>query len=154
IRWIEDRLGWFGKITMGLIGIAWSVASVFAIPVIVRHDEKNPFTVLRASALTLKATWGESLVGFVGMQAVGLAFMFFVIVFGVIEAVTIAVLQQVPLAVAMGGLFVVAMMLYGFVMGLASHVYRCALYVFASEGVVPQPYTRAMMDTGWKIKKV
>jgi hypothetical protein len=31
IREIEGRLGFFGRIVMGLIGLAWSVACVFVI---------------------------------------------------------------------------------------------------------------------------
>ena len=37
-----------------------------------------------------------------------------------------------------------------FVIYMATHVYRCALYVYASEGVVPGPYTAEMMNAGWK----
>jgi hypothetical protein len=35
----------------------------------------------------------------------------------------------------------------------ATGVYRCALYVFASEGVVPEPYTSEMMNAGWTVKR-
>jgi hypothetical protein len=34
----------------------------------------------------------------------------------------------------------------------ATDVYRCA-YVFASEGVVPEPYTSEMMNAGWTVKR-
>ncbi|MBI5691943.1 MAG: hypothetical protein HZC55_17820 [Verrucomicrobia bacterium] len=153
IRAIEERLGWLGKIVMGLIGTAWSVAAVFAIPVIVRHEERNPFAVLRASALTLKQTWGESLVGFLGVQALGLVVLFASLAFALTEVILIVALHRVWLGVALAVLFVLALVLYGFVLSLATHVYRCALYVFASEGVVPQPYSREMMDAGWKIRK-
>lgn len=36
---------------------------------------------------------------------------------------------------------------------VCSHGFRCALYVYASEGVVPAPYTVEMMDTAWKVRK-
>ena len=45
-----------------------SVAAVFAIPVIIRREDSNPLAVLRDSAGILKRTWGESLVGFVGLK--------------------------------------------------------------------------------------
>jgi uncharacterized membrane protein YeaQ/YmgE (transglycosylase-associated protein family) len=68
IRNLEQRFGWIGKIVMSLVGAVWSVSSVFAIPVIVREGEINPMEVLRRSAATLKKTWGESLLGYVGLS--------------------------------------------------------------------------------------
>lgn len=153
IRAIEERLGWLGKIMMGLVGTVWSVAAVFAIPVIIRRPDTNPLAVLRDSAATLKKTWGESLVGFVGLQLGGAAIMFLTIIFVVVEVLAFAVLQQVWIMIAGGVLWLAAVLAISFFLGIATHVYRCALYVYASEGVVPQSYTREMMDAGWKVKK-
>jgi hypothetical protein len=36
---------------------------------------------------------------------------------------------------------------------VAGHIYRGALYVYATEGVVPAPYTAELMDAAWKVKK-
>jgi hypothetical protein len=69
IKMLEQRSGLIGKITMKLIGLAWSVAAVFAIPVIITEETTaNPFTVLQNSAVAIKKTWGETLIGFVGLQ--------------------------------------------------------------------------------------
>src|SRR5262249_55174587 len=61
IKAIEERMEIVGQIIGKLLGLAWSVAAVFAIPVIVRKEgNANPFTVLRDSADVLKRTWGEA----------------------------------------------------------------------------------------------
>ncbi len=153
IRWIEDRLGFVGKFVMSLVGAAWSVASVFAIPVIIRREDSNPLAVLRDSASTLKKTWGESLAGYIGIQLGGLAFLAFVafsavvgIGFGVLLGWVEVLYIVIPLA-----LF--ALVAFGVVLGVAGDVYRCALYVYATEGVVPGPYTPELMNAGWKVKK-
>src|SRR6266550_5736106 len=62
IKAIEERLALAGRIIGRLIGIAWSVAAVFAIPVIVRQETANPVAVLRNSAQMLRRTWGEALI--------------------------------------------------------------------------------------------
>jgi hypothetical protein len=31
-------------------------------------------------------------------------------------------------------------------------VFRCALYIYATEGVIPDPFDRQDMDAVWKIK--
>jgi hypothetical protein len=39
-----------------------------------------------------------------------------------------------------------------YLQNIASQVYRCALFIYASEGVVPGPYDQDMMDLAWKVK--
>src|SRR5579872_1060495 len=34
LRMLQDNLGWLGKLLIGLVGFAWSVATFFAVPVI------------------------------------------------------------------------------------------------------------------------
>jgi hypothetical protein len=153
IRAIEERLGWLGKIVMGLLGTAWSVAAVFAIPVIVRRPQSNPLAVLRDSAAMLKRTWGEALVGFVGLQLAGLILVGGAII-AVIALVFMALLLHLgwfPLVLlTMGAVGIVGVSL---ILSAATDIYRCALYVYASEGVVPEPYTAELMNAGWKVKK-
>lgn len=153
IRTIEEKLGWVGKWVMGLLGTAWSVAAVFAIPVIVRRSESNPLVVLRDSAATLKRTWGESVAGYVGIQiAGGLAVL--ALTFGAVVALMGAMkLHSGRLMIGIGAGWLLALIAVGVLFSLATHVYRCALYVYASEGVVPGPFTAELMDAGWKVKK-
>ncbi len=153
IRAIEERLGWLGKIGMALVGTAWSVAAVFAIPVIIRRGETNPFAVLKDSALTLKQTWGESLVGFVGIQMAGGLVALGAILSGAAIALVAIMLKSAAVAVILGALWLLAVWALAFLTTMATHVYRCALYVYASEGVVPGDFTVEMMDAGWKVKK-
>jgi hypothetical protein len=153
IRSIEERLGWIGRIVMGFIGIAWSVAAVFAIPVIVRREDSNPFAVLRDSAATLKRTWGESLVGFLGVRLAGLIVLGVAIVFGLGDLAAIFVFEKMWPLVVLNIAWFLTMMAAMFAVNLATDIYRCALYVYASEGVVPEPYTPELMDAAWKVKK-
>lgn len=153
IRAIEERLGWLGKLVMAAIGTVWSVAAVFAIPVIIRREESNPLAVLRDSALTLKKTWGESLAGFVGIKLAGAGLVLGAIASALALLVLALTVRQGWFAAFLIALWLLAVFLAGFVLNLATHVYRCALYVYATEGVVPASYTAEMMNAGWKIKK-
>jgi hypothetical protein len=153
IRAVEERLGWVGRIAMGLVGIGWSIAAVFAIPVIIRRDNSNPLAVLRDSAATLKRTWGESLIGFVGIRLAGAVIVAAAIVFGALTAIVTGFALDAWIAIVGGGICVVAFVIALFFMSIATHVYRCALYIYASEGVVPGPFTTEMMHAAWKVKK-
>src|SRR5258706_13802379 len=68
IKTLEERLEVVGQIVLRIVGTAWSLASVFVIPVLIVEPGANPINVLRKSASTLKKTWGESLAGYVGLQ--------------------------------------------------------------------------------------
>jgi len=37
--------------------------------------------------------------------------------------------------------------------GLLNAVYRCALYIYATEGVVPGTFDQELLDSAWKVKK-
>ena len=154
IRAIEERLGWIGKIVMAFVGTAWSVAAVFAIPVIIRRTDSNPLAVLRDSVTTLKRTWGESLVGFVGIQLGGAMLVLLSVGLLVPAAILLVATHQFWIGCAVIVLWLLSIFATSFLIGMATHVYRCALYVYASEGVVPEPYTAEMMNAGWKVKKV
>src|SRR5215469_4694417 len=85
IRALEDRFAILGRLIAGMIGLAWSVASIFAIPILVREPSlSNPFEVLSKSARTIKATWGEMLAGYLGMQGTNLLFLWCSILYWII----------------------------------------------------------------------
>src|SRR5882672_8253508 len=68
IKAIEQRLEIVGRFLARFIGLAWSIASVFVIPIIVREEQSaNPLNLLKKSAGILKRTWGEALIGYVGL---------------------------------------------------------------------------------------
>jgi hypothetical protein len=154
IRAISERVGFIGQLVMKLLGTAWSIACVFVIPVIITNDEAaNPFTVLKQSALTLKRTWGESLVGYVGVSlggALGFLASLFWLGGGVALGVTLHLYWFIGLVVAT---WLIAFIIWGYLLSVASQIFRCALFVYATQGALPHPYTNEMMALAWKQKK-
>jgi hypothetical protein len=153
IKAMEKRLGIIGQIIAKFIGLAWSLAAVFAIPVIVTEEQNaNPLAVLSRSADILKRTWGEALIGYVGLTfANGLILIGSLFWLGGIVALSIALKNFWILGVASVA-WLLSLCIWSYIIGVASHVYRGALFLYASEGVVPQPYSREMIDLAWKYK--
>ena len=60
LRLLQDNLGRIGKIIVGLIGIVWSVATFFVVPVIA-YENAGPLAAFKRSTELMKAKWGESL---------------------------------------------------------------------------------------------
>jgi hypothetical protein len=153
IKTLEERFGWIGRWVMRFIGVVWSVASIFVIPLIVREENANPFTLLRTSATTLKKTWGESLIGYVGITLGAWVAVLASVIF-LIGTILLSVWLHHPMYIFVAsGLWILAMFVYGYLVSVAGHIYRGALYVYASEGVVPEPFTAELMDAAWKVKK-
>ncbi len=154
IRRIEQRLPLVGRIVSGLIGLGWSIAAVFAIPVIIQEEPmRNPLKILQQSATTLKRTWGEGLIGYVGFSA-GSMVIFVASLGPLLVAGALALLFHSVWIIGVAAvIWVLALMIMAYVSGVAGHVYRCALYMYAAEGVVPEPYNQDLMDMAWKVKK-
>jgi len=150
IRAIEQRVGIFGKLVAGLIGFTWSVASIFIIPTLVRDTETiNPLQLLRHSAGTLKRTWGELIIGFVGMEAI-------LIFYTMPLMLAICFMSGFTSHAMSPALMFCAMFLLIFPLSwicqVANSVYRCALYIYATEGVIPGSFDKELLDSAWKVK--
>jgi len=150
IRAIEQRVGILGKLVAGLIGFTWSVASIFIIPTLVRDTETiNPLQLLRHSAGTLKRTWGELIIGFVGMEAILIFYtMPLMLAIFFISSFTHNAVSPALMFCAM---FLMIFPL-AWICQVANSVYRCALYIYATEGVVPGSFDKELLDSAWKVK--
>jgi len=154
IRALEEKFSFLGRLVAGLIGLAWSVASIFAIPILVRETSlRNPFEVLTKSARTIKSTWGEMLSGYLGMQGTNLLFLWGSILFWIATGALALLLSNPWVLLLAGAPWLLCLVAYIYLSNIASRVYLCALYLYAAEGAVPHPYDSSMMNTAWKMKK-
>jgi hypothetical protein len=60
LRLLQDNLGRIGKFVIALIGIVWSVATFFVVPVIA-YEKLGPLDAFKRSTTLMKEKWGESL---------------------------------------------------------------------------------------------
>ncbi len=154
IKMLEERFSVVGQWVMRLIGTAWSIACVFVIPVIITEEDSfNPLKALKKSALTLKQTWGESLIGYVGVSFGGAIILLGSLVWlgsGIALAMALKVYWLIALVVL---LWIVGIVIWSYLLSVASQIFRCALYLYASQGSLPAPYTQEMMALAWKQKK-
>ena len=73
LRIIEERAGFIGRWIAGLFGLAFTVATFLTVPILVTRDV-GPVEAVKESAVLLKKTWGENIIGNAGM---GLVFFLF-----------------------------------------------------------------------------
>ncbi len=60
LKMIQDNVGWLGKIITSIIGVVWSIAIFFVVPVIA-YENKGPLEAVKRSSQLMKQKWGESL---------------------------------------------------------------------------------------------
>lgn len=150
IRKIEENVGFVGRWITGLVGFTWSVASVFAIPVIIREEQQsNPVAYLKTSAGIIKRTWGEGLAGIVSISVV---IVLAIIAYTVLSFMVMFVLPETAILYVIIGIFVVIFIL-GYLSMMMKDLFLCGLYVYATEGVVPGPYDPELMEHAWRVKK-
>src|SRR5262249_3370136 len=62
LRNLEERMGILGRIIMRIIGVAWTLACYFVVPVLAFED-LTPIQAIKRSSRLFRDTWGEKVVG-------------------------------------------------------------------------------------------
>jgi hypothetical protein len=133
LRVIQERVGFIGKIVVALLGVGWALATYLVVPVLV-VQKIGPIDAIKESAVLLKETWGENVIGQAGIGlAFGLIFMAVVLVSIVLlsgafatGSVAVIVLTAVVVLLAVG--------LTGLVQAALGGIYAAALYRHAKGG--------------------
>jgi hypothetical protein len=132
LRAIQERVGFLGDIIVGLIGAGWTAATFLVVPVLVVRDI-SAIEAVKESAGMLKRTWGENVIGQVGMS-----FAFGLIIFALISvgAVLIGLAASVSagLAITLAVLLLLAVIFTALVQTTLTGIYSAALYRYAASG--------------------
>ncbi len=138
LRSIQERSALAGRIVAGLLGVGWSLATWFLVPVIVMEDHALGASFRRSAAL-FRQTWGETLAGNAG---VGLASFFVMLpIVGIGVGLGVVAHPLVGVAVAVP-LLLLAMVFFAALQG----VYVAALYRYATTGESPEQFDDTLIQ--------
>lgn len=151
LRAIEERAGTIGKWVAGLFGAVWTVATFLTVPVLVSRDV-GPIDAVKESALLLKKTWGENLIGQGGVGVVFALLQFAVIALTVLGILLVVSTKSVALIVAVAALGVFAVMALALIQAALSGIYAAALYRHAM-GEETLGMDRALLDAAFAVKR-
>lgn len=133
LRAIQERVGFVGRIIVGLLGIGWTVATYLVVPVLAARDV-GPIDAVKESAALLKKTWGENVIGQVGLSA-AFVFIFAGVAFcGAALVIAAIATQSVFLIVAAVIIMVLAIGITALVQSALAGIYAAALYRYATTG--------------------
>ncbi len=151
LRAIEERAGVIGKWVAGLLGAAWTVITFMTVPILVSRDI-GPVDAVKESALLLKKTWGENLIGQGGVGIVFGLLQFLVIALTVGALIAVAATKSVALIVTVIAIGVFAMMALALIQAALSGIYSAALYRHAM-GEETLGMDRALLDAAFSVKR-
>jgi hypothetical protein len=144
LRAIQDRVGLVGKIVVGLIGAAWSLATFFVVPVLVLEDVYIG-DVLGRSVSIFRETWGES---FIGGASLGFASFCAWALLAIVSFVLYSAIG-LPALIVFGAGAILLLMFFSTLQG----IYLASLYRFATEGDVPQGYDKHLLQSAFVEKR-
>ncbi|MEN8241891.1 MAG: DUF6159 family protein [Chloroflexota bacterium] len=136
LKSINDRSKGFGRFITTLIGTAWNVATYLVVPILA-VEGIGPVDAVKRSVELLKRTWGEQIVGNMGLGAItGLSFFAVILLGG--GAIFGAVYFELGVAViiALSVLLVIALGLLGLISSALNGIYSAAVYEYANTGNV------------------
>jgi hypothetical protein len=151
LRAIQERAGFIGRWIAGLFGVAWTLATFLVVPVLV-DKQIGPFDAVKESVQLLKRTWGENLIGNVGIGvAFGLLTMLTIVIF--MALFIAAVSTHSTAAIVFAGAIGVMMILILAVVQSALHgIYAAAVYRYAEKGDAGVGFERALVAEAFKLK--
>ena len=151
LRAIEERVGFLGRIIIGLLGVSWTLATYLTVPVLATKDV-SALDAVKESAGLFRKTWGEQMVANAGM---GLAFVLITIaMIGTFVPLTILLggineALVIPMVISMGG----GLVFLGLLSSTLQGIYSAALYRYATTGDPGVGFDAAAMQDAFRPKK-
>ncbi len=152
---LASRLGKIGeiiaRILIGLLGMAWSIITIFVVPVLV-YEGLDPIDAVKKSTQIIKKTWGESLVKSIGLGLI--QFLAFVLIIGVAFVVTNFLAAQFGTTGLIIGIVsgVALLFITGLIFSVANTVFNTALYVYANNQLIASGFDEEVIKGAFKPK--
>jgi len=143
------------QIAIGLVGMAWSLATFFVIPIIA-YEGVGGFEAIKRSAGVIKRRWGEAVVGQAGIGLI--MFLLALLVGGLFGIVGILLLTTGGTVGTVVGIAFISVAVLGVlsIVVLAAtlqSIYTAALYEYATKGQAPTIFSQNALDSAFRPKR-
>ena len=152
LRMVQERLGLIGRFVVGLIGLAWTVATFLVVPVLVSKDV-GPVDAVRHSVELLKRSWGENLIGQGGIGVVFGLLMFVAVLLGALLVGGAFALHSIVAVVVAVVVVVLGFILLGLIQSALQGIYAAALYRYAEAGEASAGFDQVLLQQAFAPKK-
>ncbi len=147
LRTLEERLGLLGRLIMRIIGVVWTLACYFVVPVLAFED-LTPLAAVKRSSKLFRDTWGEKVIGGFSLSLVSMMLMLPGIGFAIVAAF-LGGLNGLLFGLAL--MFVYFLLLSVF-MSAVGGIFNAALYRYACFKQVPPAFSQELIASAWAPK--
>ena len=147
LRTLEERLGLMGRLIMRIIGIAWTLACYFVVPVLAFED-LTPIDALKRSSKLFRDTWGEKVIGGFSLSMVSLVLM----LPGIGLPIAAAFLAGINGMMVGLILMVLYFLVLSVFMSAVGGIFNAALYRYACFKQVPAAFSEELIASAWAPK--
>jgi Family of unknown function (DUF6159) len=150
LKAIESKSDKIGQLVASLVGAGWAIATYFVVPILV-VEKVGPWDALKRSTSLMKRTWGETLVGNMGVGLIVFAAMipgFLLMMVGVVAIAASPILGAA--IVVLGILWILGASL---VSAAVQSILLTALYLYAAEGTVPPQFDATLLQNAFGSKR-
>ena len=151
LRMVQERLGLIGRLVVGFLGLAWTVATFLVVPILA-SQEVGPIDAVKHSVELLKRSWGENLIGNGGIGVVfGLAMLLAMLLAALLIGGAFATQSMVAVVLAVV-VVVVGLTLLGLIQASLHGIYAAALYRFAETGETSGGFNADLLGQAFRVK--
>jgi hypothetical protein len=152
LRALQERLGLIGRIVVGMLGLAWTVATFLVVPILAATDD-GPIDAVKRSTGMLKRTWGENIIGNAGIHVVfSIAYVLLALVFVAVIA-AVSSMHSTGMVVMLVALGVMAVTVLALVQSALQGIYSAALYRYAQYGDAGEGFQAGLLEQAFRPKR-
>ncbi len=144
LRSLEQRAGALGRFAVGLIGMAWSAATFFVVPVLVM-ERLGPIDATKRSTAIVKKTWAESLSAHIGIGVIA-GILYFISALAVGGGVYFLFNDNTGLGLTLASVGVISFIVVALAATAMQAIVTSALYMYAGQGVVPDQFEEETLN--------
>lgn len=149
LKAIENAHEKAGEFVSAILGTAWTIITFFVVPVLV-VEKVGPFQAISRSLSLLRKTWGEALVGGLGLGLFKLLLFLPVLALGVVGFLLLSKMLAIGVAVLI--LAFLCLLLWMAAGSALDGIFLSALYQYAANGSVIKGFDQDTLEHAFSSK--
>ena len=134
LKAISEKSGMLGKIIISIIGFVWNIATYLVVPILA-VEGVGPIEAIKRSAGLLRKTWGQQIIGNLGLGTVFGLIVLVIFVVGIPVIIFAAAgIQSTALTILVSLLFAFILIAVGLIQSTLNGIYTAAVYQYAADG--------------------
>lgn len=152
LRVISERVGIVARIVVALVGVGWTVATALVVPILAAENV-GPLEAIGRSVELIKKSWGENIIGNVG---IGMVFGAIILLVGITGGVLVIAAfgnRDWALGIALAIVLIIAVSLIALAQATLQGIYSAALYRFATGDPATGGVDRKLLENAFRAKR-